>query len=69
MNILSQKNGKKTFKSQWEHKVKPTKRPEARENASNQVGISFCFTSDWLRKWRKVCGPITEQSKAKLKQF
>ena len=36
----------KTFRSQWEYKVKPTKRPEARENASDQVGIGFCFTSD-----------------------
>ena len=38
---------------------------EARENASDQVGIGFCFASDWLRGWRELSKPITERSQAK----
>ena len=33
-----------------------------------RVVIGFSFASDWLREWRKISGPITERSEAKLKQ-
>ena len=29
----------------------------------------FCFTSDWLRKWRENFRPITKRRKAKPKQI
>ena len=29
-------------------------RRQARENASEQVTISFDLTSDWLRKWHEI---------------
>ena len=41
---------------------------EARENASEPMGIGFSFVFDWLRWWRQVFGPVTEQSEEKLKQ-
>ena len=41
---------------------------EAQENVGNQVMIDFSFASDWLRKWCKFSGPITEQSKAKQRK-
>ena len=37
---------------------------QARENACEQVTISFGSTFDWLRKWCKLSQPITERSKA-----
>ena len=43
--------------------------PKARENASSQVATCVSFESDWSRKWREFSAPITERSKAKLKQF
>ena len=54
--------------SQRELKINPCKRPQARENASNQVVIGFSLASDWLRWWREFSRPITERSKAKLVQ-
>ena len=59
---------KDTFKSQWELKVKQTKLIEVQQNASNQVVLGFSFVFDWLREWCTFCGPITEWSKAKIKQ-
>ena len=41
---------------------------EARENASEQMGIGFSFVFDWLRWWRQVSGPITERSEVKKNQ-
>ena len=41
---------------------------ETRENASDPMGIGFSFVFDWLRWWRQVFGPVTEQSEEKLKQ-
>ena len=43
-------------------KLNSCKRPEARENASDQVMIGFSFASDWLRGWREFSKPITECS-------
>ena len=34
-----------------------------------ELAIGFSFASHWLRKWREFCQPITERSKAKLKQM
>ena len=34
--------------------VNTRKRPQARENASNQIMIGFSFASDWLRRWCKI---------------
>ena len=31
--------------------------------------IGFCFTSDWLRKWREDFNPIAKRSNAKPKQM
>ena len=42
-----------------ELEVKAVQPPEARENACDQVTTGFNFKSDWLRKWREFCGPIT----------
>lgn len=42
--------------------------PKAQENVSDQVVIGFSLALDWLRGWREYSEPITEQSKAKLKQ-
>ncbi len=42
---------------------------EGRENVHERVTIGFGFSSDWLRKWRKIFKPITKRSNAKpLKQ-
>ena len=41
---------------------------QARENASNQVMIGFCFASDWLRERRELSSSITERGKAKPMQ-
>ena len=46
-----------------------SKVPEARENAGDQVAVGFSFVSDWLRKWRELSGPITEQSEATIMQY
>ena len=54
--------------SQGELKINTRKRPQARENASNQDEIGFSFASDWLRGWREFSWPITERSKAKPMQ-
>ena len=43
-------------------------RRQARENACDQVTIGFSFASDWLKKWREFCQPITEPSNANPKQ-
>ena len=43
-------------------------RPEARQNASDQVAIGFSFESDWLRGWREFSRLITERSEAKPMQ-
>ncbi len=43
-------------------------RHEARENVRERVMIGFGFSSDWLRKWRKIFEPITKRSNAKPKQ-
>ena len=53
---------------QWEHKVKTSKLPRARENMSDQVATGFACESDWLRKWLDSSLLITERSKAKLKR-
>ena len=37
-------------------------------NTCDQSTISFCFKSDWLRKWREFSGPVTWQSKGKPKE-
>ena len=52
-------------RSQSELKVNTSNRPEARENASDQVATGFSFASDWLRGWREFSRPITGRSKAK----
>ena len=39
----------------------------ARENAGDQVIIGVSFEFNWLMEWRDFSGPITEQSRAKLK--
>ena len=42
---------------------------EARENACMQVKSDwFGFASHWSRKWREFDQPITERSKARLKE-
>jgi len=41
---------------------------QARQNACEQVMISFGLTSDWLRMWRELFYPIRERNKAKPKQ-
>ena len=41
---------------------------QARENACERGTIRFNFASHQLKKWREFCQPITERSKAKLKQ-
>lgn len=43
----------KTARSQLEFKVNIRNRPQARENARNQVEIGFSLASDWSR-WRRV---------------
>ena len=48
--------------------VRAINRPQARENASDQVAIGFSFASDWLRGWCEFSRPITERSKAKPMQ-
>ena len=45
-----------------------TELPKARENGGDQVVIGFSFASDWMKKWRRSPEPITQRSKAKLKQ-
>ena len=57
-----------TLRNQWEHKVKPTKLPKARESASDQVVTGFSLASDWLTEWREFSGPFVERSKTKGKQ-
>ena len=32
---------------------------KTRENAGDQIVIGYSFTSDWLREWRELSGPIT----------
>ena len=51
--------------NRWE--LKNTMRP-ARENASDQIGISFSFAFDSLEWWRGLFRPIEGRSKAKSKQ-
>ena len=41
---------------------------EAREKLRGRLTIGFGFTSDWLRKWRKIFKPITKRSYAKPKK-
>ena len=48
-------------------KWKQQKLPKEREITDDQVMIGYSFTSEWLREWCKFSGPITEQSKPKLK--
>ena len=43
-------------------------RRQARKNECERGTIGFGFASHWLRKWHEFCEPITERSKAKLKQ-
>ena len=38
----------------------------ARENACERDTIGFGLASYWLKKWREVCHPITEHSKANV---
>ena len=33
-----------------------------RENTNDQITICSSFESDWLRRWRKLSGPITRGS-------
>ena len=40
--------------NQSETKANACKRHQARENACEQVTISFGLTSDWLKKWREI---------------
>ena len=40
-------------------------RPQAQENASDQVAIGFTFACDWLRGLREFSRPITERTKVK----
>ena len=47
--------------SQGELMVKTASQLEARENASDRVGISFGFAFDWLSKRCDFSRPITEQ--------
>ena len=55
--------------SQWELKVKTSKLSEARENADDQVAISFSFGSDWLKKLGEFPRTITSRNRAKPKQL
>ena len=41
---------------------------QARENVYEQVTIGFGFTSDWLRKWRKINFSSQSQSVAMQNQ-
>lgn len=41
----------------------------ARKSTDDKSATGFSFESDWLNKWRDFFNPITEGSKAKLKQF
>ena len=54
--------------NQSELEANTCNRPQARENACEQVTIGFGLASYWLRKWRELCQPIIERSKAKLKE-
>lgn len=47
--------------SQWQLKLKTGKLPKVRENEGDQVTIRFSFEYDWLRKRRKISGPITRR--------
>ena len=47
--------------SQGELMVKTASQLEARENASDRVGIGFGFAFDWLSKRCDFSRPITEQ--------
>ena len=47
--------------SQGELMVKTASQVEARENASDRVGIGFGFVFDWLSKRCDFSRPITEQ--------
>ena len=49
--------------------MKTRKLHEARGNAIVQVTVGFSSQSDWLRKWRELSGPITEQSEATIMQY
>ena len=55
-------NKGKYHKEPVRFKVNTCNRPQARENASDQVAIGFSFSSDWLRRWREISRPITERS-------
>ena len=59
---------KKIFTSRCELEVKTTKLAKVRENAGDQVMIGVTFTSNWLRKWHELSGPITERSRVKPMQ-
>ena len=52
--------------NQSEFEVITCNRRQARENARVQLAISFA--SNWLRKWREFCQPITGQSNEKPNQ-
>ena len=54
--------------SQSELEANTCNRRQARENACERDTISFGLASHWLTKWRQVCQPIIEPSKAKPKQ-
>ena len=43
-------------------KVKTSKLPKARENASHQIVFFISFECDWSRKWREFSEPITQHS-------
>ena len=50
-------------------KANTCNRRQARENAFGQGTIGFGLASHWFSvKWREICQPITEHSKANLKQ-
>ena len=34
------------------------------ENMNDQITIGFSFESDWLRRWHKFSGPITDWAKS-----
>ena len=53
--------------NQWELKANTRNQHQAQENACDQVVLGFGFASDWLSRWREICKPIRERSKAKPK--
>ena len=59
----SQSNEGKYLKEPIRTQSKTTKLSKARENAGDQVVITFSFASDWMREWLQFSWPITVRRK------